>query len=155
LKAEDHTQWVGGIVTNLQALETVIRYFLLRRRKEEVQFPEVGDRDAKKTYLTRFLSLGTLIKTYNKTLHEAEKKFKVDKEVVRIRDAFAHGRLLTTKELPARLWKFGSPTKKGRVEIEFCEELTIEWLKSTALMIDGERQKVDDCFQARGYEGLR
>jgi hypothetical protein len=54
------------------------------------------------------------------------------------------------------LFKIGqSQAKKGRVEIEFCEELTIEWLKSTALMIDGERQKVVDCFQARGYEGLR
>jgi hypothetical protein len=73
---------------------------------------------------------------------------------VRIRDAFAHGRLLTNDELPARLWKFGS-SKKKRVKIEFCEELTVEWLKTTALMIDAERQKVVDCFQARGYEGLR
>jgi hypothetical protein len=154
VEAKDHTQWVGAIVTNLQALETVLRYFLLIRRGEKPQFPKPGDQDAAKTYLTCFLSLGTLIKTYNKALDDTEKQFKVDRTVVRIRDSFAHGRLLTSTELPARLWKFGS-SKKKRVKIEFCEELTVEWLKSTSTMIDRERQKVVDCFQARGYKGLR
>jgi hypothetical protein len=83
-----------------------------------------------------------------------EEKFKVDREAVRVRDAFAHGRLLTTKELPARLWKFGG-SKNDHVNIEFCEELTVDWLRSKSNMIDGERQKVVDCFNARGYEGLR
>jgi hypothetical protein len=59
------------------------------------------------------------------------------------------GAYLTSKELPARLWKFGS-SKKKRVKIEFCEELTVEWLKGTSTMIDRERQKVVDCFHARG-----
>jgi hypothetical protein len=154
LESKDHTQWVGAIVTNLQALETVLRYFLLRLYKQEVHFPKIGDMEAKKTYLTRFMSLGTLIKNYNKALDEVEKQFKVDREVVRIRDAFAHGRLLTTKELPARLWKFGG-SKNDLVNIEFCEELTVEWLKGKSNMIDCERQKVVDCFNARGYQGLR
>ena len=43
MKAEDHTQWVGGIVTNLQALETVLRYFLAKLRNEVVEFPKPGD----------------------------------------------------------------------------------------------------------------
>ena len=154
LKAEEHTQGVGAIVTNLQALETVLRYFLLRRHKQEVQFPRIGDQEANKTYLTRWIALDELIKNYNRALDETEKEFKVDREVVRIRDAFAHGRLLTSTEIPARLWKFGQ-SKKGRVKVEFCEELTAEWLKSTWLMIDRERQKVVDCFKARGYQGLR
>jgi hypothetical protein len=154
LKAEDHTQWVGAIVTNLQALETVLRYFLLRVRKQDPQFPQVGDRDAKKTYLTRFLSLGKIIKKYNRVLGADESKFKVDLEVVHIRDAFAHGRLLTSTEIPARLWKFGA-SKNGRVAIEFSEELTVEWLKSKALMIGREKDKVVECFNARSYEGLR
>lgn len=74
--------------------------------------------------------------------------------MVRIRDAFAHGRLLTSTEIPARLWKFGQ-AKQRKVKVEFSEELTPEWLKKTYLMIDGERQKVIDCFKARGYQGLR
>jgi hypothetical protein len=154
MKAEEHTQGVGAIITNLQALETVLRYFLLRLHKQETQFPKAGDTDAKKTYLTRWIALDKLVKNYKAALSEEERKFEVDREVVRIRDAFAHGRLLTSAEIPARLWKFGQ-SKQGRVKVEFCEELTAEWLKNTWLMIDRERQKVVDCFKGRGYEGLR
>jgi hypothetical protein len=52
----------------LKVLETVLRYFLLRLYKEELQFPEIGDQEARKTYLTRFMSLGNLIKYYNRAL---------------------------------------------------------------------------------------
>jgi hypothetical protein len=114
LEAKEHTEGVGTIVTNLQALETVLRYFLLRLHGEEVSFPKVGDRKAKITQLTRWVSLGPLIKEYNSALKQEEKKYCVDTTVVRIRDAFAHGRLLTSKEIPARLWKFGAE-KKGQV----------------------------------------
>jgi hypothetical protein len=153
VRPEEHTQWVGAIVTNLQALETVLRYFLLRVRKQDPQFPKVGDKDAKKTYLTRFLSLGKIIRKYNSVLQAHESKFAVDIEVVHIRDAFAHGRLLTPSELPARLWKFGDG-KNGRVKVEFSEELTVDWLKAKALMIQAEKDKVLACFKSRGYEGL-
>ena len=131
MKAEEHTQWVGAIVTNLQALETVLRYFLAKMRNEAVEFPKVGDKTVKSTYLTRRTSLGKLIRTFNEALTDAEKKFKVDIGVVHIRDAIAHGRLATTKELPFRLWKFG-PRKNGNVDIEFSEELTADWLKNTS-----------------------
>ena len=154
MKPEDHTQWVGAIVTNLQALETCLRYFLSRLRKQDPQFPKVGDRDAKKTYMTRFLSLGKIIRKYNSALNANEAKYKVSEEVVHVRDAFAHGRLVTPTELPARLWKFATGSKNGRVAIEFSEELTLDWLKAKALMIGSEKDKVVECFNARGYEGL-
>jgi hypothetical protein len=153
MKVEEHTQWVGAIVTNLQALETTLRYFLLRLRNQDPQFPKVGDHDAKKTYLTRSLSLGQVINKYNRVLTKDEGKFKVDFSVVHIRDAFAHGRLLTTEGLPFRLWKFAS-AKQGRVKIDFSEELTLEWLKNAALIIDREKDKVIECFKTRGYKGL-
>lgn len=154
MKAEEHTQGVGAIITNLQALETVLRYFLLRLRKQEDQFPKPGDLETKKNYLTRSISLHNLIRNYNGALDAAEHKFAVNKDVIRIRNAFAHGRLLTSTEIPARLWNF-TRSKNGRMKIEFSEELSAEWLKSTWLSIDGERQKVVDCFKARRYEGLR
>ena len=59
-----------------------------------------------------------------------------------------------TEELPFRLWKFGA-NRNGRVDIEFSEELTADWLKSMSDMIVREKQKVLDCFAARGYQGLR
>ena len=154
MKAEEHTQWVGAIVTNLQALETVLRYFLAKLRNEVVEFPKVGDQTVKFSYLTRNTSLGKLIRTFNEALADGEKKFEVDKGVVHIRDAIAHGRLVTTTELPFRLWKFG-PHRNGRIDIDFSEELTADWLKSTSDMIVREKQKVIDCFGARGYQGLR
>jgi hypothetical protein len=156
VEATEHTQGVGGIVTNLLALETVLRYFLLKLNGEEVHFPTVGDREAKITYLTRFANLSKLISEYHAALSETEKKkYGVDTSVVAIRNAFAHGRLLTSKEIPARLWKFGSHKLGHVVDIEFCEELTDEWLKKTTLLVDQQRQKVVDCFHARGFQGLR
>ena len=109
----------------------VLRYFLATLRNEVVEFPNPGDETAKFSYLTRHTSLGKLIRTFNEALAEAEKKFEVDIGVVHIRDAIAHGRLVTTEELPFRLWKFGA-NRNGRVGIEFSEELTPDWLKNTS-----------------------
>lgn len=154
MKVEEHTQGIGAIITNLAALETVLRYFLLRLKKQEAEFPKPGDRTAKKTYLTRSITLQNLVRNYNGVLANDERQYAVDKDVIRIRNAFAHGRILTTTEIPARLWNFiGS--RKGHMEIEFSEEMTAEWLKSTSFKIEAEKQKVVDCFKARSYVGLR
>ncbi len=155
MEVKDHTQLVGAIVTNLQALETVLRYFLMDPIERAIQFPKGGDTEATETGLTNYTFLGTLVDDFNSSLKEEEQKFKVDRQVVDIRDAFAHGRLLASEQKPPyRLWKFGHP-KDGRVPIEFSEELTVEWLTRTRNMIDAQRQKVVDCFNARGYKGLR
>jgi hypothetical protein len=155
LKVEEHTQGVGAIITNLAALETVLRYFMSRVKNEKPEFPKAGDKRVKKSYLTRSIALQNLIQNYNGVLKATEGGYSIDKrDIVRIRNAFAHGRILTTTEIPARLWNFiGS--KKGYMEIEFDDELNAEWLKATWVRIDKDRQKVVDCFKARGYIGLR
>jgi hypothetical protein len=154
LEWKDHTHLVGCIVTNLQALETILRYFLLRLHGQQVQFPKVGDATAAKTYLTNYMSLGQLVEEFNKTLKPGESEFKVDRQVVTIRDAIAHGRLLTEDKLPYRLWKFGKQLH-GRVIIESCEQLTLDWLKGKSDMIYREKEKVLACFKARKYKGLQ
>jgi hypothetical protein len=128
LKAEEHTQRVGAIVTNLQALETVLRYFLAKLRNEAVEFPKAGDQTVKFSYLTRRTSLGKLIRTFNEVLAEAEKKFEVDIGIVHIRDAIAHGRLVTTTELPFRLWKRRRHARRHRA--------------GEAQLIQGDRQRL-------------
>ncbi len=155
MKAEEHTQGVGAIITNLAALETVLRYFLARVKNEKIEFPQSGDRQTKKTYLTRSITLQNLIQNYNGALKTAESRYAINKkDIVRLRNAFAHGRLLTTSEIPARLWNFiGS--KKGHMEIEFDEELNADWLKTTWVGLEKEKQKVVDCYNSRGYKGLR
>jgi hypothetical protein len=155
MKVEEHTKSIGAIVTNLLALETVIRYFLLKADGQQLDFPEAGAQDTGITYLTDYRSLRGLIILYNDKLTDAESQYRVDHEaVLKIRDALAHGRLLTTSELPATLWKFGQAVN-GRVPIEFCEIMTLEYMSRTWKMIDRERGKVVDCFKARKYKGLR
>jgi hypothetical protein len=155
LKPEEHTQGVGAILTNLAALETVLRYFMARVKNEKPDFPKAGDKRVKKSYLTRSIALQNLIQNYNAKLKPDESAYAINKkEIVAIRNAVAHGRILTTTELPARLWNFIG-AKDGQMEIEFDQELNADWLKATWLRIDKDKEKVVDCFKARGYTGLR
>jgi hypothetical protein len=150
-----YTQLLGAIAINLQALESVLRYFSMGDKAREVELPKIGATEAPENALTKSSPLSTLVDQYNRSLKDEEQDFKVDRAVIQIRDAIAHGRLLATEQQPPfRLWKFGRP-KNGRVPVEFCQELTEVWLSSTRDMIEAQKQKVVDCFIARGYKGLR
>jgi hypothetical protein len=151
-----HTAGVGSIVTNLQALETVLRGFLVERYDQCAAFPKMGDTTACRNYLTAYDSLGSLIDEYHELLAENEKRFSINPTVVRVRDALAHGRLIARGNDPSppfELWKFGK-VKDGKVQVEFSQVLSEEWLKATWLLIDAERQKIIDCAKARGYKRL-
>jgi hypothetical protein len=50
-------------------------------------FPKVGDATAAKTYLTNYMSLGQLVDEFNNALAQTGSEFKVDREVVVIRDS--------------------------------------------------------------------
>jgi hypothetical protein len=129
---------------------------MARVKNEKPDFPKPGDKRAKKTYLTRSLALQNLIQNYNGTLKSEEGKYALDKkEIVRVRNAVAHGRLLTTTELPARLWNFTGSKDAGYVDIEVNQELNADWLKATWLRIEKDKDTVVACFKARGYAGLR
>jgi hypothetical protein len=79
----------------------------------------------------------------------------VDRSVVEIRDAFAHGRLLSVGDVfPATLWKFGI-SRDGKVPIEFREVLSTDWMKTTRDRIRIETLKIVNCFNARGYPGVK
>ena len=57
---KDHVNGVGNIVTNLQALESLLRGFLVERYDQCAGFPNMGDKIACRNYLTNFVSLGEL-----------------------------------------------------------------------------------------------
>lgn len=153
-----HLNGVGSIVTNLQALETVLRAFLVERYGHCSKFPDMGDETVCRSYLTAYASLGELLQDYHRDLNDEEKqKYSVDPFVVRIRDAVAHGRLIARGSDPAppyELWKFGKP-KDGKIAVDFAETLTEEWLKSNWLLIEAEQKKVVACGKARGYKLLK
>jgi hypothetical protein len=141
---------------NLQALESHLRYFLARLHKQDIAFPKVGDTSVTENYMTNFMSLGDLVDEYNASLSgEEASKFAVDRNAVKVRDAIAHGRLVTDVEsFPARLWKFGR-AESGHVPIESGELLTDEWLRKTRIMIDAQRGKVSDCLKMRGFGRIK
>jgi C1A family cysteine protease len=78
---------------------------------------------AKKTYLTNYSSLGQLVDIYNRKLDVAEQRsYVVDRQVVTIRDAIAHGRLMAySEEFPLTLYKFGKT--KARMVTEKMADL--------------------------------
>jgi len=150
----EHCQLVGAIVMNLQALETHLRYFLLKAHDQPVAFPKPGDKQVAHNYLTNRKSLNALIDEYNAGLRDGEGEFSIARSVVEARDAIAHGRLVTLDAFPATLWKF-SKERNGRVQVDFCEVLTREWLIAMRNKIDKEREKVLNLFNARGYKGMQ
>lgn len=146
---------VGAIVMNLQALETAIRFFFFRKNGEINPFPKPGVEEAPSSSLTAYRELGKWIRKFNSGLTKNElPKFSISGDVVEIRDAIAHGRLIAPDppSLPFTLWKFGEPVN-GVSPVRFSVVLTAEWLTKTTTMIDGEFRKVIDCHKGRGYAG--
>jgi hypothetical protein len=86
---------VGGIVMNLQAVETGLRFFFFRKNGETNPFPKPGSKEAPSSSLTAHRELGKWIKRFNSNLTKDElPKFRISDDVVEIRDAIAHGRLI-------------------------------------------------------------
>jgi hypothetical protein len=156
MTADDHNRGVGSIIMDLQSLETHIRYFLYRRDGEYAAFPKPGDWQTRETWLTKFISLGDLIKEYNSSLKSHERAlFLVTDSVVDLRDAIAHGRLLAPNlNPPFSLWKFSRP-KNSNVRVDFYEEITREWIGIKLRTIAIQRDRIERCFKARKYEGFR
>jgi hypothetical protein len=154
MDSEKYLKLTGGLIMNLQGAETVLRYFLVVREGQSVDFPKPGDRYADETFATNWQFLGPLIDTYNTGLSVEERRlYEVDREIVRIRDAFAHGRVLTREGFPVTLWKFGK-AKDGKVPIEFCETLTEDWLTRANELLTLQYSRIVTCAQARGYDGF-
>ena len=153
MDANEHCRLIGGIVTNFQALELHLRYFLLRANGQPLAWPKPGEQQVANNYLTNRKPLNVLLDEYNDGLRKGEEQFSVDREIVDVRDAIAHGRLVTPDVFPATLLKF-SKARGGHVRVDFSKLLTREWLVATSNKIDKEREKVLNLFKARGYKGL-
>jgi hypothetical protein len=106
---KEHCLQVGYIHTNLAALESSLRFFLLKANDQTFIVPKTEDADAPINYITKYISLGALIKGYNDELTESERAtYLVSDDPVRIRDSLAHGRLVAPgNTFPVTLWKFG------------------------------------------------
>lgn len=152
---DEHNLRVGRIVGNLQSLELVLRLFLSEDMAEEVRIPQPGDDTVPETRLTSYESLGDLVRAYNaKLMNVEEPKFAVDSTVVTLRDALAHGRVVSLRPSPPlTLYKLAKP-KKGIVRIESVDVMTIAWLSAKITLSYGQITKVAECAKARGHKWL-
>jgi hypothetical protein len=149
---DEHAIRIGYVHTNLAALESSLRYFMLKLRGQAFHIPKPGDADAPLNWMTKWISLGDLIKKYNGELTAGERaKFAITQETTEIRDALAHGRLHSPEmTLPWSLTKFGMQ-RKGRVPILLNQQMTIEWLDNAYKLAGEHKRKVDECSKGRGF----
>ncbi len=150
----EHVIGLGKIIGNLHSLELLLRVFLCEANGENLEFSASSTGTVRETHLTNFMSLGALIDIYNSTLSPPEKIFSVDRSVVKIRDAIAHGRMTSlSATFPLTLHKFGKP-KAGLVPIELMEVISEKWLDENRQLIRDQMEKIPQCAKARGYKSL-
>jgi hypothetical protein len=157
MKDEEHYLGVGRLVSNLQSLEFLLRIFLCEANGEAFDLPKVSTASMPTNHLTNYNSLGQLIDKYNIALSPDEANaHSVDRGIVGVRDALAHGRLCSKDEglFPLTLYKFGKPDKAGTVPIEHVTIITADWLKTGANLASSGMQKVHGCGKVRGYKSF-
>ena len=142
---------LGRIIRNLHALEMVLRVFLGETHKQTMNVPTAVGVMVPETYFTSYHSLGQLIAAYNQVLTIQEATFALDYEAVTVRDAIAHGRLLTTSpHYPLTLYKFGKPTAAS-VPLELLEVISERWLNEKTNLVFSQIKKVHECGKGRNY----
>ncbi|MCK9418707.1 MAG: hypothetical protein M0R70_04925 [Nitrospirae bacterium] len=140
---EEHIKSLGTLVSYFHTLEFALRAVLRNHEKEkseEIDYAtlNVGDTVPEEP-MTNYDSLETLIDKYNKL---AEKELRIDKKLVAIRDAIAHGRVFSdSRNLPMKLLKFDKP-RQGAVTVTFAATMDHGWFADKAVRLYEEIQKV-------------
>jgi hypothetical protein len=144
-----YAQQLGSLVGNLQGLEFMLRALLAHQTKDATDSPglfslQVGQ-EVPVNSLADYRTLGELMKA-------CEPWVTIDRRVIDMRDALAHGRL--TSPSPevfgtSRLIKFGRP-KNSRTRVAFSEVVTLEWLKEQTSFVYEQMMAVLNCSAAAG-----
>lgn len=130
----DYYARLGKLVSNLQSLEFILRAYLqqlpnsrpfgIPEGEDIYQYP-VGS-ELPLNEITNWDTLGQLIDKHNQwAVNQGEEK--IDKSIVVIRDALAHGRVsASSPDDSLRLLKF-SRKFNSKVRVEFNEVLSLEY----------------------------
>jgi hypothetical protein len=155
VKHDQHNVQIGRLVGNLGSLEFALRLFLAEAAGQEVALPKSGEATVRLSYVTNWDSLGDLVRKYDQSLSADEgKAFRVDDEAVALRDAIAHGRVLSaTPDPPLTLYRFGKP-KDNMVPVEWCTVLDAAWLRGKVGFVHRQIMNVVECARARGYKSF-
>ena len=142
MEQEDHIKGLGILISYLHALEFILRGVLKNQEKEKSKkinysILKTGD-TVPEDPMTNYDSLETLIIKYNNI---APKDLQIDRRIILVRDAIAHGRVFSaTQNLPMKLFKFEKP-KNGVTSVTFAQTLDKDWFQSKSIHIYGEIEK--------------
>ena len=156
MTGDDHLGGIGKIVGNLHAMEHVLRIFLCEANGENIEYPVRGAAKLAETHLTNYASLDKIVVEYNAGLASDEQQYQVDPVVVKIRDALAHGRVISfSLEFPVTLYKFGKADGNKQVPIEYAEVLTEAWLNEKRTLLREQITKIVRCAGKRAYKSIK
>lgn len=158
---------MGKVVINLRSLEFLLRFFLftddvrlggsgVRGDRVDYQNLKVGDLVPENAF-TSYDDLGKLIDKYNERVPCFE--LTVDRSVVDLRDALAHGRVLAFAEFgPWHLLKFAKPNfgkpERERVMVTDAVQMNAAWFSEQVKLISTQTQKLVHAIQMVGGDIL-
>lgn len=132
---DEYSAHLGGLLANFQSLEFILRSYLQKHSvPKPLETTTYGDSfynypvgtELPENAITNFDTLGALIDKFNVQMNQ-KGLVKIDRSLIDIRDALAHGRASSfeiTDQM--HLIKFSRPVK-GKVKIVFNEALTRKW----------------------------
>lgn len=155
-KQDQHALRLGWLVGNLQSIETLLRFYLLKVETPDAsgpleKIPGEGEY-LPASSISDYRQLSALISAYNKTVGK-ESGLRLDPEIVRLRDAIAHGRTTKPSGYPNMfLFKFESDKgKTGRHLVSFSVEMTPQWFRDRNEFLLGEIEKVRTAVRSLGW----
>jgi hypothetical protein len=138
---------LGGIVSNLQSLEFSLRAILYKEKGETnltgVNLSNLQENQTlPENSITNWDKLRELIEKYNEIASKNQKQLLNKIELIRLRDAIAHGRVSSQNiDDDLELLKFSKP-EKNLVKVEFAEKLTESWLEEKVNLVGDEILKL-------------
>lgn len=129
---------LGKILGNLQSLEFALRA-VLYENESEPHYPldygknlnDLSEGDiVPENAMTDYSSLGQLIDRFNSEIADGDNRLMVDQDLLKLRDALAHGRVSSKSESgDLVLIKFDRP-KNNTVKVSYVQKMTKDWLKA-------------------------
>lgn len=142
MNLNEHALLLGELMGNFHSLECALRAVIFNNgNKAEVDLENLSEGDVvEENEFTDYSTLGQLIKKYNSIVDDS--KNKVDLEIIKLRDALAHGRVFSKNmRIPLKLLKFDKPID-GQVKVVFAQNMTEKWLKEQINKVHKELMKV-------------
>ena len=145
MDGEKHACLLGKLLHNLLELEFILRSVLHNHDSNEpcidIDAIKVGDSVPVNSF-TKGNSLDSVINSYNRITGK-NSIYRVDKEVVTLRNSIAHGRLSgKTSNVPFELIKFSrQKDSDGRITIENIDVLDLNWFSAKIRFVGEQIRK--------------